>query len=253
MEKINFTDVEWKTRRKLLTNPKIKMWFSTLQLIKMQEDFVEVPNLSSFLETEVDEKYYLSAEQQCKIVQKINGYEDKDKIIVNGYLNSDKWKKFNESSRRVYDPKGVAPCIPTSSGGGHLPKIKVMCNVNPSGNGMNGQVYSSEDISPTISTNKGEGTKIAIDVYNKKLRPVVPTLTDPTHNSIRIAEDTRIRKLTPTETESLQGFQKGWTDIVMTNGKRMSDTQRYKMMGNAMSVPVVGAVIERIMELENDN
>lgn len=33
-------------------------------------------------------------------------------------------------------------------------------NVHPSGNGMNGNVYDSEGISPTLSTNKGEGIKI---------------------------------------------------------------------------------------------
>lgn len=35
-------------------------------------------------------------------------------------------------------------------------------NVNPSGNGMNGEVYSSTGIAPTITTNKGEGLKIKI-------------------------------------------------------------------------------------------
>jgi DNA (cytosine-5)-methyltransferase 1 len=33
-------------------------------------------------------------------------------------------------------------------------------NVNPSGNGMNGNVFNSEGISPTLNTNKGEGIKI---------------------------------------------------------------------------------------------
>lgn len=42
----------------------------------------------------------------------------------------------------------------------------------------------------------------------------------------------RIRKLTPKECERLQGFPDGWTEGV-------SDTQRYKQMGNAVTVPVV--------------
>lgn len=39
--------------------------------------------------------------------------------------------------------------------------VKRIGNVNPSGNGMNGEVYSSTGIAPTITTNKGEGLKIA--------------------------------------------------------------------------------------------
>jgi len=36
--------------------------------------------------------------------------------------------------------------------------------VNPSGKGMNGNVYDSTGLSPTLTTNKGEGNKIAIPV-----------------------------------------------------------------------------------------
>ena len=34
-------------------------------------------------------------------------------------------------------------------------------NVNPSGNGLNGEVYDSSEISPCVSTNDGKGIKIA--------------------------------------------------------------------------------------------
>ena len=35
-------------------------------------------------------------------------------------------------------------------------------NVNPSGNGMNGEAYQADGLAPTLTTNKGEGQKIAI-------------------------------------------------------------------------------------------
>jgi DNA (cytosine-5)-methyltransferase 1 len=47
-----------------------------------------------------------------------------------------------------------------------------------------------------------------------------------------IKEDKKIRKLTPVECERLQGFPDGWTEGI-------SDTQRYKCCGNAVTVPVV--------------
>ena len=48
-----------------------------------------------------------------------------------------------------------------------------------------------------------------------------------------------IRRLTPLECERLQGFPDGWTAGV-------SDTQRYKCLGNAVTVPVVRAIISRM-------
>lgn len=48
-----------------------------------------------------------------------------------------------------------------------------------------------------------------------------------------------IRRLTPRECERLQGFPDDWTAGI-------SDTQRYKCMGNAVTVNVIRDVIERI-------
>lgn len=50
----------------------------------------------------------------------------------------------------------------------------------------------------------------------------------------------RIRKLTPKECERLQGFPDGWTEGV-------SDTQRYKTLGNAVTVNVVVEIAKRII------
>lgn len=49
----------------------------------------------------------------------------------------------------------------------------------------------------------------------------------------------RIRRLTPTECARLQGFPDNWHEGV-------SDTQAYKCYGNAVCVPVVRAIMERI-------
>jgi DNA (cytosine-5)-methyltransferase 1 len=59
-----------------------------------------------------------------------------------------------------------------------------------------------------------------------------PAFTLNTQDKHGIFDGTRIRKLTPTECERLQGFPDGWT-------KGLSDTQRYKCCGNAVTVPVV--------------
>ena len=48
--------------------------------------------------------------------------ERTDGIVVSGHLNLPGWF---ESALRVYDPKGVAPTIPTGAGGGHIPRLDV--------------------------------------------------------------------------------------------------------------------------------
>ena len=51
----------------------------------------------------------------------------------------------------------------------------------------------------------------------------------------------KIRRLTPIECERLQGFPDNWTEGV-------SDTQRYKQMGNAVTVNVIQSIGEKILE-----
>lgn len=61
----------------------------------------------------------------------------------------------------------------------------VLCigNSNPSGNGMNGNIYDSIGISPTLTTNKGEGNKILV-------RPVLtPDRAEKRQNGRRMKKD----------------------------------------------------------------
>ena len=53
-----------------------------------------------------------------------------------------------------------------------------------------------------------------------------------------------VRRLTPTETELLQGFPAGWTDVG-TSEKPTADSRRYKQMGNAVTVNVAQWIAER--------
>jgi DNA (cytosine-5)-methyltransferase 1 len=55
------------------------------------------------------------------------------------------------------------------------------------------------------------------------------TVDSTPHNLIK---NMRIRRLTPVECERLQGFPDGWTEGI-------SDTQRYKLLGNAVTTNVV--------------
>ena len=50
-----------------------------------------------------------------------------------------------------------------------------------------------------------------------------------------------IRRLTPTECERLQGFPDGWTEGI-------SNTQRYKCLGNVVTVNVIEAIMVKLLE-----
>ncbi len=55
-----------------------------------------------------------------------------------------------------------------------------------------------------------------------------------------------IRRLTPTECERLQGFPDGWTE-------GLSDTQRYKCLGNAVTVNVIEEIGKKIKKIQKGN
>ena len=59
-------------------------------------------------------------------------------------------------------------------------------------------------------------------------------------NGQKLVNGTSIRRLTPTECERLQGFPDRWTE-------GLSDTQRYKTLGNAVTVNVIKAIIEKLL------
>ena len=60
----------------------------------------------------------------------------------------------------------------------------------------------------------------------------------------------RVRRLTPTECERLQGFPDGWTDIPWRGKDHAPDGPRYKALGNSMAVPCMRWIGERIQKME---
>lgn len=84
-----------------------------------------------------------------------------------------------------------------------------------------------------------------IDVYNKKFKKdrKSPTLTLPHHNSLRLLQDGRIRKLTPNECEKLQTLPLNYTNV------GIADIHRYSMIGNGWTVDVIAHIFKG---LKND-
>jgi len=74
--------------------------------------------------------------------------------------------------------------------------------------------------------------------------PTIPVTS--TGSKLKIEDGTRIRRLTPKECERLQGFEDDYTKYDK-DGEIVSDTQRYRCCGNAVTVAVVKYVAENLI------
>jgi len=96
-------------------------------------------------------------------------------------------------------------------------------------------------------------------VYKKEgLSPTLTTLTGG-HQHSAIDDGLTIRRLTPKECERLQGFPDDWTKEgtilgtphfdkwIPEHDVEISDTQRYKMCGNAVTVNVIKEIIKKLL------
>ena len=90
-----------------------------------------------------------------------------------------------------------------------------------------------------------EATRVDDVRIHDKVSGTVPTYWGTGGSRVPYWNTNPIRRLTPTECERLQGFPDNWTD-------GQADSHRYKQMGNAVAVPVVSWIVNRLMGAAND-
>ena len=119
------------------------------------------------------------------------------------------------------------------------------------------RVYDTSGISTTLTDGGGYaeakvGDSINLSVPNSKTRRgrvgKGEAQTLDTGMQQYTIDKTAIRRLTPIECMRLQGFPDDWNEKGIMDDKEvnMSDTQRYKQFGNAVSVPVVKSIMEKL-------
>lgn len=263
------------------------------------EPFDNGIRLKDILEENVDEKFYISEDKVQRFLTNLNNedallydacqvkregksreYNDfcptltardyKDPRLVNdnvvkqiGTISKCEGNWKNPQVGRIYSTDGCSPTLNTCGGGSHEPKIVQLGNVNPSGKGMNGNVFDENGLAPTLTTNKGEGNKIAIRQATKKgyiecelggvadlsypesktrrgrvqeNGQICPTITATETGVCRIESPIRIRKLTPKECFRLMGFS---DENFEAAEKMVSNSQLYKQAGNSIVVDVL--------------
>lgn len=223
--------------------------------------------LRDVLESNVDERYYLSDEKTARLVAELADLVPSDECEMIGHVDG---INGHDICRRVYSPTGVAPTIPTGSSGNTTPKIAVIGHL-PSDSGQTGTVYGADGIAPTLLNQHGNAvTKIAIDAFGATPDGCSYCLTTRYDNgflpsmfarkertavieefSPNVKQRYRIRKLTPLECWRLQGFTDVQHAKVVSAG--ISDSQRYKQAGNAVTVNVISAIGKRLIPLLSEN
>ena len=143
----------------------------------------------------------------------------------------------------IYESTGLAPTLSTMQGGGQEPKIIQR------GHGYN--QGGEHDIAPTITSNSYQENNLVkiIDFYNKITKDEVGTLTSSgggstvRAGSFGVTDGYRIRKLTPRECWRLQGFPDWAFDKAQ---KVNSNSQLYKQAGNSVTVSVIAAIAKEL-------
>ena len=214
------------------------------------EPFDNGMRLKDVLEENVDEKFYISEDKVQKFIQTLHIDKSDEGSNTPKFVGNVNRPDFGTGyAGGVWDVDNISPTLTTMQGGGRQPHImcgidkslngtkfidnancltaredrgisnrksegtaviEVLGNVNPSGKGMNGNVFSDNGLSPTLTTNKGEGNKILSNL--------------------------RIRKLTPKECFRLMGFDDSDYEAA---SKVVSNSQMYKQTGNSIVVDVL--------------
>ena len=179
--------------------------------------------LKDILQDKVEEKYMLSEKLVKWFLNKSSIFRDRFKIT---------------------SPEEKGACLTTNNQWSCITQSYILCNINPSWSGQNGNVYSSEGKSPTLTTNKGEWPKILQlprgankgGIFEKK----TPTLSSNSRSYNNLLHDGYcLRRLTPIECERLQTLPDNYTEWV-------SNTQRYKMLGNGWTVDVIAHIFREM-------
>src|SRR5699024_4231987 len=171
--------------------------------------------------------------------------------------------KGNDSIKRVYSPYGIKPALTTMGGGHREPKIaeeqglpfneaakkKYALKAKKPDERMSRQAIETFNESEHL---KEHGDMI--QAYNRQhLKDgICPTLTTRPEGFktailviVEINNKYRIRKLTPKECLRLQNFRDVYYERLA--GAGLTNSQIYKMAGNAVTVSVIEAIGERLL------
>jgi|APSaa5957512535_1039671.scaffolds.fasta_scaffold68266_2 DNA (cytosine-5)-methyltransferase 1 len=160
--------------------------------------------------------------------------------------NNESRPKTQKKGKRIRDK--VVGCIDANYHKGYGSRTMIVLHQSEH---QEYRIYSDSGLSPTLGVGHAMNTpNIAVPVLTpdriKKRQngrrfkeDGDPSFTLTVQDQHGIFDGKRIRKLTPKECERLQGFDDEYT-------KGISNSQRYKCLGNAVTVPAVQHIMSKI-------
>jgi DNA (cytosine-5)-methyltransferase 3A len=91
------------------------------------------------------------------------------------------------------------------------------------------------------------GHDILKRIYNRLMKAPTITTCGGGNTQHKVFDNNRVRKLTPNEYLSLQSLPDNYFDKAEYKGKKISDSQKYKMCGNAFNCAVIEHIIKQIL------
>lgn len=160
-------------------------------------------------------------------------------------------KKSNGGSQcyqqdRIYDSESIAMAHPANLPGGsykYLVKDK-----------LGNEILLHKDTKQLRETIQNceleQGKELNLDLYNRASYEESQTITESHHNSQRLFDGLRIRKLTPKECYRLMGFSD--EDFEKSKSVPTSNTQLYKQAGNSIVVDVLEEIFRMMLDDEGN-
>ena len=167
----------------------------------------------------------------------------------------------DSEATRVYDANGISRTIKDGGGmGAKTGLYKVQPVIDPRRHNKSQTVRAltesrtdeAKEIRRTMQKNGRDFSPRRMKHLKERNDEMMNSLTTgQTKESLVKINQTSIRRLTPVETMRLQGFPDNHNEFGLLDGKKVaiSDTQRYKQAGNAVTVDVVAAVARKIKEI----
>lgn len=207
---------------------------------------------------DVDDKYYLSDIQIDKIDFSNLNKEFKTDVKVLGH------RKGYRTNTQCYDTTGKTGCLDTCGGGGrepHVMKINKQVNLKQTqdkascltGGTNSGGNHSDMDLIVKGSAQRGRYNNDGRIEQNIEIRNDDKSncLTATKYDYCKYTEDYTIRRLTPIECERLQTLPDDYTKYGIDdkgNKINISDTQRYKALGNTWTKSVISHLLRCYIE-----
>ena len=135
--------------------------------------------------------------------------------------------------------------------GRSIPGVFPIGKATLTGGGHSGGLHSDMTVIQLNPSKESNGRQPYQQNRVFDVRGISPALTR--HNSNYAIS--RMRRLTEIECERLQGFSDNWTQYGDYNGtiKSIARTQRYKLIGNAVTVDIVELIAKRLKFIVDEN